>query len=313
MILNTARFLFMMRDENHHERHTNQDPGPDTPIPRRDRGGGPDHRRQGRPLYLDSAHPDPTRYRRLGKAEKGLLLGFLQKVLGYSRIQIKRRVGQSIKTGKLKRRQRTVKGFTRTYTREDIQLLARTDELHATLSGPATKKLCERAYTVFGQPEYQRLAGISVGHLYNLRRSTPYQVVRRHVEKTRPTASRIGERRPPRPSGKPGYLRADTVHQGDLDGKKGVYHINAVDEVTQFEIVCSVEKISERYLVPVLEALLQQFPFVILGFHTDNGSEYINQHVAKLLNKLLVELTKSRSRHSNDNALAESKNGAIGS
>ena len=62
----------------------------------------------------------------------------------------------------------------------------------------------------------------------------------------------------------------------------------------------------------MLEALLQSFPFVILGFHSDNGSEYINHQVAKLLNKLLIEeQTKSRSRHSNDNALAESKNGAI--
>ena len=103
----------------------------------------------------------------------------------------------------------------------------------------------------------------------------------------------------------------DTVHQGDLDGKKGVYHLNAVDEVTQFEIVCSVEKISERYLIPVLSALLEQFPFVILGFHADNGSEYINRHVAQLLNKLLIGLTKSRARQTNDNALVESKNGAI--
>jgi len=251
------------------------------------------------------------RYRHLGKTDKGLLLGFLQKVSGYSRIQIKRLVRQSMKTGTLKRRQRTVRGFTRIYTREDVQLLAHTDELHGTLSGPATKKLCERAYTVFGQTEYQRLAGISVGHLYNLRHGTPYRAGRRHFEKTRPTVSGIGERRKPRPEGQPGYLRVDTVHQGDLDGKKGVYHLNAVDEVTQFEIVCSVEKISERYLIPVLSALLEQFPFVILGFHADNGSEYINQHVAQLLNKLLVELTKSRSRHSNDNALVESKNGAI--
>ena len=72
------------------------------------------------------------------------------------------------------------------------------------------------------------------------------------------------------------------------------------------------ERISEAFLIPVLEALLQSFPFVILGFHTDNGSEYINRDVAKLLNKLLIEeQTKSRSRHSNDNAQAESKNGAI--
>lgn len=104
----------------------------------------------------------------------------------------------------------------------------------------------------------------------------------------------------------------DSVHQGDLDGIKGVYHINAVDCVTQYEGVATCEKISEAFLVPVLEALLLSFPFVIRGFHSDNGSEYINQRVAKLLNKLLIEeQTKSRSRHSNDNAQAASKNGAI--
>ena len=145
----------------------------------------------------------------------------MQKISGYSRIQIKRLVRQSITTGKLKRRQRTVSGFARKYTSADIRLLAHTDELHGTLSGPATKKLCERACTVFGQTEYQRLAGISVGHLYNLRHGTSYRAVRHHFEKARPTVSRLGERRKPRPEGRPGYLRVDTVHQGDLDGKKG--------------------------------------------------------------------------------------------
>ncbi|MES9905680.1 MAG: hypothetical protein ABW168_23775 [Sedimenticola sp.] len=76
-----------------------------------------------------------------------------------------------------------------------------------------------------------------------------------------------------------GYIRIDTVHQGDWDGVKGVYHVNAVDEVTQFEGVASVERISERYLIPVLESLIDSFPFIIKGFHADNGSKYINRHV----------------------------------
>jgi len=250
-------------------------------------------------------------YPQLSKAEKGLVLDFLQKVSGYSRIQVKRLTQHSRQTGQLQRRQRTVQGFRRLYTLEDIRLLAQTDELHGTLSGPATKKLCERAWVRFGQTEYARLAGISVAYLYILRHSATYHGVRQHFDKTRPTVSSLGERRQPQPNGQPGYLRVDTVHQGDLDGVKGVYHVNAVDEVTQFEIVCSVEKISERYLIPVLEDLLEQFPFIILAFHADNGSEYINKYVVKLLNKLLIELTKSRARHCNDNALVESKNGAI--
>ena len=141
---------------------------------------------------------------------------------------------------------------------------------------------------------------ISVSHLYNLRKSKVYIRQRRHFEKTRSTPSKIGERRKPQPNGKPGYIRIDTVHQGDLDKRKGVYHINAVDEITQFEVVCTVEKISGCYLMPALEQMLEAFPFTLQGFHSDNGSEYINKRVAALLEKLRVEFTKSRSRHSNE-------------
>jgi len=84
-----------------------------------------------------------------------------------------------------------------------------------------------------------------------------------------------------------------------------------VDEVTQWEIVASVEKISEIYLEPILLLMIEQYPFIIIEFHADNGSEYINYTIADLLNKLLIKLTKSRSRQSNDNALVESKNGSI--
>ncbi len=191
-------------------------------------------------------------------------------------------------------------------------LLAHTDTLHGTLSGLATKKLMERAFSIFGEARYQHLAAISVAHLYNLRRRTGYLRVRQVWTKTRPVTVPIGERRAPAPNNRPGYLRVDSVHQGDRDGVKGVYHINTVDCVTQYEGVATCERISEAFLIPVLEELLQGFPFAILGFHSDNGSEYINRQVAELLNKLLIEeQTKSRSRHSNDNAQAESKNGAI--
>lgn len=250
-------------------------------------------------------------YYRLSKPDKGLLLSFMSHVSGYSRIQVKRLTKTWLKQGKLQPRSSASNGFTRKYTDDDRRLLAKLDELHGTLSGPATKKLCERAWLLFKLSDYRRLADISVSHLYNLRQTKTYQGVRRQFNKTQPKASSIGERRKPQPNGQPGYIRVDTVHQGDLDGVKGLYHINAVDEITQFEIICAVEKISERYLIPVLEQLLDQFPFVVLGFHADNGSEYINQHVVKLLRKLLIELTKSRARHSNDNALVESKNGSI--
>ncbi len=247
-----------------------------------------------------------------GRVDRGVLLRYIERMTGLSRQQVTRLVAQYRKGGKLlKQPCKPKRGFAYCYTAADVTLLAETDVLHSTLSGPATKKLMERAYQVFGDPRYERLAGISVSHLYNLRGSKPYQNKRRHWTKTNPTAAPIGTRRAPQPNGMPGYIRIDSVHQGDLDGAKGVYHINAVDCVTQMQFVATCEKISEAYLLPVIEQLLAEFPFAILGFHSDNGSEYINYQVAKLLDKLLVEFTKSRPRHSNDNALAESKNAAV--
>jgi hypothetical protein len=247
-----------------------------------------------------------------GRVDRGVLLRYIERMTGLSRQQVTRLVARYRKDGKLsKRPYKPRRGFACRYTAVDVALLAETDALHSTLSGPATKKLMERAYQVFGDPRYERLAGISISHLYNLRESKPYRGKRRHWTKTNPTTAPIGIRRAPRPDGVPGYIRIDSVHQGDQDGLKGVYHINAVDCVTQMQFVATCEKISEAYLLPVIWQLLAEFPFAIHGFHSDNGSEYINYQVAKLLDKLLVEFTKSRPRHSNDNALAESKNAAV--
>ena len=251
-------------------------------------------------------------YARHGRADKGVLLRYLERMTGLSRQQVTRLVKGYTKDGELVARGGAPRhGFTHRYTVMDVALLAEMDALHGTLSGPATKKLMERALIVFGDARFERLAGISVSHLYNLRGGKQYQSKRRHWTKTRPTSVSIGQRRAPQPNGMPGYIRIDSVHQGDQDGVKGVYHINAVDCVTQMQFVASCEKISEAYLLPVIRQLLDGFPFAILGFHADNGSEYINYRVAKLLEKLRVEFTKSRPRHSNDNALAESKNGAV--
>jgi hypothetical protein len=179
------------------------------------------------------------------------------------------------------------------------------------LSGPATKCLLQRAYVVHDDVRFDTLRQISVAQLYNLRKQRVYQALRVTLTKTRPTPIKIGIRRAPRPDGRPGYIRIDSVHQGDLDGVKGLYYINAVDCVTQWELIACCEKLSEAFLLPVIEQLLNGFPFVLHGFHADNGSEYVNHHVAGMLNKLQLEFTRSRPRTSNDNGLAETKNGAI--
>jgi transposase InsO family protein len=251
------------------------------------------------------------KYYQLKRAEKGVIQHYIKKVSGYSRAQVSRLIREYNQRGQLRKAQYKRHRFPRSYTTTDIALLARTDELHDYLSGPATKKVMEREWGIYGHAEFRNICRISIAHLYNLRRSHLYRSITKRYTRTRPVVVRIAERVRPAPGGSPGYIRIDTVHQGDLQGEKGVYHINAVDEVTQWEIVASVEKIAESYLVPVLESILAGFPFVIRGFHSDNGSEFINKTVAELLNKLLIRFTKCRPRHTNDNGLVESKNGSV--
>jgi hypothetical protein len=251
-------------------------------------------------------------YRRLSKGQRGIARRFLAKVTALSRAQLTRLIQRWMKTRRIERKPAQRPSFRRRYTDADIAALAEIDAAHEDLSGPAVRHLCHRAWTVFGDVQFQRLAGISASHIYNLRGSAAYRRIRVRVEHTKGSKVSIGERRQPEPKGRPGYLRVDTVHQGQHDGEPGMYHLNAVDTVTQWQVVGGTETISERHLIPVLEAMLHQFPFRILGFHCDNGSEFLNHTVVKLLNKLLVEeFTKSRAYRTTDNALVEGKNGAV--
>ena len=253
-------------------------------------------------------------YAALGKADKGAVKAYLAKMTGLSRAQLTRLMAQHRSTGRIRDRRSAgpSRPFTRRYTAADIRLLAEVDTALGQRCGPATRAVLRRQYEVFADERFARLAGLSNGHLYNLRASRTYRSRRSVFTKTRARVVAIGERRKPRPDGQPGFLRVDTVHQGDRDGVKGVYYVNTVDEVTQYEHIGCVAAISERFLVPVLEALLNAYPFAIQGFHADNGSEYINHRVAALLNKLHIgQFTKSRARQCNDNALVEGKNGAV--
>ncbi|MDA2922032.1 integrase [Patescibacteria group bacterium AH-259-L07] len=251
------------------------------------------------------------RYVTLRKKDKTAIKDYLMKMTGYSDAQITRLIARKKKCGRIVADSTGRHKFPRKYTAKDIALLIETDTVHDCIAGPATKKIVEREYMVYGKKAYHRLKNISVSHIYNLRKTRQYRSQTMIFKKTKAVkAPDIGVQQKPQTYGKPGYLRVDTVHQGDCGKKKGVYHINMVDEVTQWEVMGAVETISERYLEPLLRALIKQYPFIIFGFHSDNGSEYINRIVANLLNKLLIKQTKSRTRHCNDNALVEGRNGS---
>src|ERR1039457_3866593 len=154
----------------------------------------------------------------LGRTARALLRRYMEKMTGLSRAQI-----------------------TRLITRSG-------EDAHETLSAPATQKILQRQCYDFGDQRYDRLARISVAQIYRLRKSAGYRKQRVVYQCRSGVAGAIGQRRAPQPEGRPGYLRVDTVHQGDRDGVKGVYHINAVDEVTQWEVESATAQISEAAL-----------------------------------------------------------------
>ncbi|MDO8668358.1 MAG: integrase [bacterium] len=253
------------------------------------------------------------RFRRLSKTDRHIVFKLLNFFTGYSLSHAKRLAtkwrGGTLAFNPSRRRHK----FSRKYYPADIALLIETDTAHSCLSGEATGEILKREFKIFKRADYANISHISPAHIYNIRnRNRQYNSSQaKFFKRTTARDIDIGVRRKPRPNGRPGYVRVDTVHQGDYLGNKGVYHINIVDEVTQYELIATVEQITERYLKPVVEALLKLFPFAIFEFHADNGSEYINRWVVELLNKIHIDLTKSRSRHSNDNALVESKNGSV--
>jgi len=158
-------------------------------------------------------------YAQQGKTARGLLRRYIEKMTGLSRAQVTRLIGRYTASGRVQVTVYRRRRFAELYTRADIELLASVDEAHETLSGPATRRILERELLLYKRPEYERLAGISVAHLYNLRHHQRYRERLLTYTRTRPTVVPIGERRRPQPQGRPGFLRLDTVHQGDqLEG-----------------------------------------------------------------------------------------------
>src|SRR5271167_4024964 len=146
-------------------------------------------------------------YRTEGKVVRGLLRRYVAKMTGRSRAQVTRLIGRYLKHSEVRETSQRRHRFESRFAPADIELLAQVDEAHETLSGPATRQILEREWQDYGKPEYQRLASISVAHLYNLRHQQRYRERRLNYTKTRPTAVSIGERRRPDPQGQPGYLR----------------------------------------------------------------------------------------------------------
>lgn len=245
---------------------------------------------------------DRLHYHALKKKDKKSVINYLRKITGYKHTQLFRLIKRAGK-GKLAKIVYHRTNPHHIYTSRDIKLLEKTDEFHVRLSDMATKEILRREYELFNHQEFRTIACVSHSHIDNLRESPIYR--NSWVNHTKARLVPIGITMKPDNLGRPGSIRVDAVHQND------VYHINSVDEITQWEIVVCVPQICEACMIPAIEELIDQYPFIIFNFHSDRGGENINYQIADLLQRLLIKQTKSRSNHCNDNALVETKNGSV--
>ncbi len=241
-------------------------------------------------------------YQKLKKKDKKIVVLYLRKITGYKKAQLYKLIQRAEKGGLKRSLYKRIKPH-KIYTAIDVKLLEKTDEVHLRLSEDATKEILRREYQVFHHQNYQTISRISHSHISNLRHAPSYRNF--WINHTKARQIPIGITRPPQNYGRPGSIRIDSVSQKD------VYHINSVDEITQWEIVFCVPQLSESCMLPALMEIFSQYPFHIFNFHSDRGKETINYLVSELLQRLLIKQTKNRSYHSGDNALVETKNGSV--
>jgi len=160
-------------------------------------------------------------YSQLGKRERGVARAYLIKLTDLSRAQATRLIGRWRWIREVRPLPPRQPSFAPRNRPCDVVLLARVDAAYEDLSGPAIRRILQREHRVYHKPEFERLAGLSVSHLYNLRRSETYRRRRVRVEPTRGTAVSIAERRKPDARGRPGYLRVDRFTRARRTARPG--------------------------------------------------------------------------------------------
>lgn len=250
-------------------------------------------------------------YVRRNKKDKSKVINFLSLITDYEPHYLKRLIHKSLK-GKLNKKiypQRNK--FYKKYSSIDILLLAELDLLFKYPNGISLAQMCKLEFTYHGNNDFRTLHNISKSQIYNLRKEPRYKQLALIFTHTKKSKVMIVKRSKPKPNNTPGYIRVDSVHYGDNGEDKGCFFINLCDEVTQYEFVICVTSLLEENVIPAIVSALDFFPFKIIHFHSDNGSEFINHHLAELLNARLITQTKSRARRSTDNGLIESKNAHV--
>ena len=107
----------------------------------------------------------------------------------------------------------------------------------------------------------------------------------------------------------PGFVQVDLVsHEGGDNNGAFHYTLDATDVATGWTEAITLKSKGERIVAVALDQLRVRFPFAVLGIHSDNGSEFINHHLARWCTDRQITFTRGRANHKNDQAHVEQKN-----
>jgi hypothetical protein len=111
---------------------------------------------------------------------------------------------------------------------------------------------------------------------------------------------------------RPGFFEVDLVaHDGGDPRGVYCYTLTLTDVCTGWTETRALPNRAHRWVLEAMPALRRDLPVPMLGFDSDNGSEFINGDLYAWLTTGRITFTRSRPYRKNDNCFVEQKNGAV--
>jgi len=111
---------------------------------------------------------------------------------------------------------------------------------------------------------------------------------------------------------KPGFWQIDTVHHcGQVTSGQYLHTLTATDIASGWIELRSLLNNAQKWTSEALSNIKTSVPLPVLEFHSDNGSEFINNYIEDWCINKGIPFTRSRDHKKNDNCFVEQKNGAV--
>jgi Integrase core domain len=108
---------------------------------------------------------------------------------------------------------------------------------------------------------------------------------------------------------RPGFVEVDLVwHDGGIRGGNHAFTLTVTDIATGWTENRSVPDKTAKCVLAALNDVARTMPFPVLGVDSDNGSEFINDHLLGWCQGRQITFTRSRPGNKNDGCHVEQKN-----